>query len=410
MKRASFVAPLLLIGIGVIFLIRNLYPNVPLMEYVGRYWPWVLIAWGGLRVIEIVIWKTQDKPLPAHGVSGGEWLLAVFICLFGSGLHAAQNFSSGFASGFPGQIRIDGMDLLGEPFEYPLTEVQKESSRAPHIVLENFRGDARISGNDTAQVKVTGRRMVRTIDRTQADRMNHSIAVEITGDTDNLVIRPHHEPAMEARRVTYNLEITVPKGARVEIHGQGGDFNVEDLAGVVLISERGDIRLRNISGPSQVNLRRGDIHVEAARVAGQVEISSGDVDASNVTGPLKISGRSGDVKVTNVTGAIDVDMTRGDLELRPVQVTGPIRAHSRAGDISLALPPSAQFSMDASTARGDMNSDFSELRADKSGRRGTIQGSVGKGPTVELRTERGDVAVRKSPVESGKAPLEKIEQ
>ena len=411
MRRASFVAPLLLIGIGVIFLIRNIYPNVPFMEYAARFWPWVLIAWGGLRLVEIISWKAQERPLPARGISGGEWLLIAFICLFGSAVHAAHGFST---DGWPSQIRVDGMDLFGEPFEYPVT-VEKPSSPAPHVLLENFRGDVRVTGGEAPLVKISGRRIVRTMQREEADRVNTASEIEITGDANNLVVHPRAQSSFEARRVTYNLEVTVPKGARVEIHGQNGDLNAEALSGIVMTSDRGDVRVRNISGPSQITLRRGDVHLEAAAVAGQLEISSGDVDASDITGPVKIAARSGDIKVEKLKGALDVNVTRGDLSLRPGQLSGPIHAHSRSGDISLALPSTTQFTMDASTGNGDVSSDFAEIKPETTGRRGGIHGSVGKGPTVELRTDRGDLSLRKAtasstPAKTPDKPLEKTDQ
>ena len=44
MRRTSFVAPLLLIAIGALFMARNLYPDLPLLDFTARYWPAVLIA------------------------------------------------------------------------------------------------------------------------------------------------------------------------------------------------------------------------------------------------------------------------------------------------------------------------------------------------------------------------------
>ena len=53
MRRTSFVAPLLLIAIGGLFLARNIYPEMPLSIWVSRYWPLILIVWGLLRIVEI---------------------------------------------------------------------------------------------------------------------------------------------------------------------------------------------------------------------------------------------------------------------------------------------------------------------------------------------------------------------
>ena len=54
MRRRSFTGPLLLLLIGAFFLWRNLHPEAPLFDMAAQYWPFVLIAWGLLRLIEVV--------------------------------------------------------------------------------------------------------------------------------------------------------------------------------------------------------------------------------------------------------------------------------------------------------------------------------------------------------------------
>ena len=80
MRRGSVIGPLILIGIGALFLLRNLWPDIPLVELISRYWPFVLIVWGGIRLIEILLWSMMAKPLPRNGISGGEWMLVFLIC------------------------------------------------------------------------------------------------------------------------------------------------------------------------------------------------------------------------------------------------------------------------------------------------------------------------------------------
>ena len=71
MRRHSVVAPLVLIGIGALFLARNLMPELPLLDYLAKYWPFLLILWGALRLGEVLFWAASEKPLPIAGVSGG---------------------------------------------------------------------------------------------------------------------------------------------------------------------------------------------------------------------------------------------------------------------------------------------------------------------------------------------------
>ena len=81
MRRGSVIGPLILIVIGALFLMRNLWPDIPLADLISRYWPFVLIAWGGLRLLEIMFAAAMSKPIPRNGISGGEWML-VFLIFF----------------------------------------------------------------------------------------------------------------------------------------------------------------------------------------------------------------------------------------------------------------------------------------------------------------------------------------
>src|ERR1700686_3914821 len=93
MKRGSVIGPLILIGIGALFLMRNLWPDIPVADIVSRYWPFVLIAWGGLRLVEILMWTIMSKPIPRNGVSGGEWIIVFLICIIGGTMYPARNYS-----------------------------------------------------------------------------------------------------------------------------------------------------------------------------------------------------------------------------------------------------------------------------------------------------------------------------
>jgi len=150
MRRSSLVTPLLLIGVGALLLARTLHPELPLMDYVARYWPWALIGWGTLRAAEILYWAGASKPLPARGISGGDWLVIALVCLFGAGLHAARGITWSERIPF-GNVEIFG----GQSFDYPIQE-EKPSSLTPRVVIDNFRGDVQITGADAPMVKITG--------------------------------------------------------------------------------------------------------------------------------------------------------------------------------------------------------------------------------------------------------------
>ncbi len=81
--RRSFSGPLLLLGIGALFLWRNLHPEAPVFDILAQYWPFILIAWGVLRLIEGLIWHREGV---RGSFSGGEIVLIILICIAGSGI------------------------------------------------------------------------------------------------------------------------------------------------------------------------------------------------------------------------------------------------------------------------------------------------------------------------------------
>src|SRR5258707_15731016 len=93
MKRGSVIGPLILIGIGALFLLRNLWPEIPMADIFSRYWPFVLIAWGGLRLVEILPWGIMNKPIPRNGISGGVGELGLLIFLIGGTQYTRRHFS-----------------------------------------------------------------------------------------------------------------------------------------------------------------------------------------------------------------------------------------------------------------------------------------------------------------------------
>jgi DUF4097 and DUF4098 domain-containing protein YvlB len=473
MRRASVVAPLLLIGIGALFLARNLYPELQLIDYLAKYWPFLLIGWGILRLAEILFWSATDKPVPARGVSSGEWVLIFFLCLFGATLHTVRGFSTWWPrSG----ITMGGLDMFGESFEYQLAG-QKQVSKTPRVVIQSFRGNARVTGIDTDTVKVTGHKTIRSLEQSGADRANEDSRFEIEGDANQVEIRNNQDRVSGNLRVTSEMEILVPKGATIEAHGRLGDFDITDVGGSVEItSDNAGVRLQNIGGDAHVDLRRSDIvravNVKGAldvkggrasdleiqnidgpvtvtgsysgviqfrnlakqlryngalgtdlnieKLPGQVRMALGDFTAANLIGPIVLTTRSRDVTIADFTNSLEVSVERGNIELRPGKLPlARIDSHTRSGDIELALPPGAKFDLTATTARGDVTNDFgAPLKSENDNRGATLRGSVSGGPTVNVQTERGHVLVRKASVDEkplttgtdDSKPLKKVEQ
>ena len=108
--RRSFSGPLLLLGIGAFFLWRNLHPEAPVFDLLAQYWPFVLIAWGLLRLIEGLIWYREGV---RGSFSGGEIFLVILICMAGSGIWQAREHGVRFMH--------SGLDFWGQEYEFPVS-------------------------------------------------------------------------------------------------------------------------------------------------------------------------------------------------------------------------------------------------------------------------------------------------
>lgn len=453
MKRGSFVTPLLLILIGVVFLLKNIRPELQVFQILFDWWPYLLIAWGGLRLVEILFGYFRGAPLPVAGISGGEWTLIVMLTLAGYSFWGVQRLAR---IDF-GNWRIGGMDVFSETFDYPLDPMTQTAGDRPRIVIENLRGSLRVIGAETNEVRLTGRKSIRAMGRTEADTANEKTAVDFRAEGGVVTLRTAQEKAENAR-VRTSLEITAPRGASVEVRGRDVDVDAADLEGAIdVVSAKAGIRLQNIGGKVRADLRGSDFirgfdirggvelkgrgrDIELENVTGQVTIngsysgetvlrrlakplrfdspvanvrleglpgelrlSLNNLSLQNAAGPVEVRTRSKDVELAEIAGSIKVETDRGDVAVRQSSAPkAPIQVEVRSGNIDLALPAGAAFSLQAETVRGTVVNDFNPaLQEAETGRGATLQGVFGAGPEIRLKTARGELSIRKiAPIET----------
>jgi len=439
MRRRSFTGPLLLLLIGCLFLWRNLHPEAPVFDLVAQYWPFVLIAWGVIRLFEVVVWKERRGP----SFSGGEVVLVVFICIIGTGLWQGRQHGFRFTTG--------GLDVFGETYDYPVS-AQAPAAGMKRITFDNPRGNIKVIGADTTDVSVTGHKTIRSWNRNDADQTNGSTPVEIVPQADRLLIRSNQDHAPDNQRVSDDLEVTVPRGMTVEARTRSGDFEANDIQGdVELITDRADVRLARIGGSARLEVGRSEMiraidvqgkldvqgrgaDLELENIQGQVTISGSyggalefknlaqplqfegalntelhvqgvpgtismnrsEVAANGLTGPVRLVTRSRDIRLEGFTQSLELETERGDVQLQPALPVPAIEARSGFGRIELVLPEKAHFDLQATAERGEVINDFgAPISEKKEGRTSMLTGRVGDGPSIRITANRGSVSVRK---------------
>lgn len=450
MRRASLVGPLILVGVGVVFLLNNLWPEWSVMNAVSEWWPALLVLWGVLRIIEITSWKSQGRPLPQNGLSGGEWIFIVFVCIIGSAFFAANRYRDRW----PVRINSGGLDMLGESFDYPQSEQSLPGvGKTPRVLVENLRGNARVTGADAETVKVSGRMSVRSFKQSDADKVSKDCKLEVVRQGDLIVVRTNQDRAPSSTKVNTDLEITVPRGAVVETRGRYGDVELVDIGGNVSVdsdnagvrvtnpggsvkvntrnsdiirvvnakgnveitgrgqdvelegvagqatvngSYRGEMTFRNMAKPVRVEDQRGEIRCE--RIPGTITMSRGEINGNDVVGPVIIRGQSKDVELSNFTDSLEVAVDRGDIDIRPGRVpVSKMDVKTRGGNITLALPETAKFTIEGTADRGEIDNNYgAPLHQNGEEKRARLEGSVGAGgPMLRIHTDRGTIHVHK---------------
>jgi DUF4097 and DUF4098 domain-containing protein YvlB len=449
MKRGSITGPLVLILVGSIFLLRAIQPGFEIGQLLGHYWPYLLILWGVVALLEVTVRFVSRAPVPANGVSGGGWFLVVMVCIVGATAFEIQRPDTWWRQvGF-----TRGIEALGDDHQYSIDPQKKVVGAAPHIIIESFRGDAKVTGGEGDEVTLSGQKSIRAFEGRDADAADKQTAIDLIKDGDTVIVRCHQDRANARATVTSNLELTVPKGASVEAVGTRGDFDISNVAGDVSISSaNAGVRLQDVGGRVKVETSRSDVircenvkgdvdlrghgdDVELYKIAGQVTINGdyrgsvslrelaqpvrvensrtqlavqqipgevrldrGSFTAQNVIGPVTLSTHSTDVTFDGFSAGLDLTVDRGDVEIRPTgSPLGKIAVHSTSGNIELALPAAAKFALNASTERGEIENDFGDsLKESSQGRGAKLEGSVGSGPDVDLVTNHGTITIRKA--------------
>ena len=456
MRPRSLTGPLVLLIVGGLFLWRNLHPETPVFELMAQYWPFLLIGWGLLRLVEVAFWREGRQ----GGFTGGEVVLVVLICIAGSLVWAARENGIRFAS--------RGLNWWGSSYDYPV-EAKAPAGSAKRIVFENPRGSIKVTGADTNEVTVTGHKSVRAYARNDADRTNGNTPLEIVPQGDRMLIRSNQDHAPENQQISEDLEITAPHGVSVEASGRNGDYEISDVTGdLELTSDRGDVRLARVDGNVRLNIGHSDLiravdmkgrldvqgrgsDVELENIGGQVTINGaytgtldfknlakplqfegarntelsvqavpgrinmdlGEFNGNDLVGPVRLVGNSRDIRIEQFTQSLELENQRGDVELHPGRLPMPsIEARTGSGRIDLVLPKKATFQLDATAERGDAVNDFgSPIQRESDGHSATLKGKVGDGPTLHITSTRGSISVRKegtTPGQASEAPANKL--
>ncbi|HEX8149597.1 MAG TPA: DUF4097 family beta strand repeat-containing protein [Pyrinomonadaceae bacterium] len=150
------------------------------------------------------------------------------------------------------------------------------------------------------------------------------------------------------------VELTVPRGATVEVESRTGHVEVADVAEARVKVLSGDVEVRRVSHAVQVSCLSGDVSVSDSTGPVRVNTVSGDVEARNLRtsaagDDFEAKSTSGDVTIEgvghgNVTGAA---VSGQILYTGALARGGSYDFRTISGDVTMELPADSSFNLHA---------------------------------------------------------------
>ena len=450
-STATMFWGLILVGVGLIFLLKNIGYEIPIWMGVARYWPVLLIVWGIIKLVDYARWKRAGEPGPLFGA--GEVVLLIIVIMSGTALTAASNIGPDFNNFFE-NAGFDIFGITGTEFAYT-EHYEKDVPPGSSIEIINRYGSVDVKPSDTDRITVDVAKTVVAKDQKDADELSNLLMYSIVEEGSRYRIISNYnrdQNNVRGRRFKTSLTIRVPKRSTLNVNNRFGAIDISGLTGdQQLQNSFGEVLLKNITGAVDVRTRNDRVvveditgaavihnefsSVEARRIGGRLEVQHrngsvdledikgdtkvsnafGSFDAKNIQGSLTVDTRNGSVRATHVEGnatvenqfdsveledikgAVAVDNRNGNVELRYLQPPkNNIRVDTKFAEVKVVLPASSAFSLDARTRWATVSSDFEGLARVDDRERGSLTGQVGSGgPQIRIENQNGNIQIEK---------------
>jgi len=452
MRVPSIAWPIILVGLGVIFLLvmTGHIQADRFWDWFSHWWPLMLIGLGLIALAEWAIDLRLEQPRVRH--YGGFIWLAILVVIVGTSVNGWHNFWGPLRANFGDNNNDDFFNAFGQPeHDQDQSVVTSLIPANAEIEVQNPRGDISIAVSEDTTVSVKAHQVAYASNDGEAAKIFDSqkarvtvsgtaVLVKVDGNSSgrtNLVISVPRSASVNVNSghggVTIaglggNVDATVQHGdlETTAIHGHvhahlsdNGDFSAHDVTGDVTVEgSGGDLTLTDIHGNttvqgdySNVHLERADqpVHfhssrtdLELGRLPGDLSLTMESLHVTEVVGPVRVITHSKDIEMTQVYGDSHIEDKDGRVEL---DLAGSYSAEVKdnKGDIDITLPPGASVDVDGRTHNGDVVSDFPLTISGDEDKR--ITGNIGKGgPKLVISTDNADLHLRKGTEAPGPVP------
>jgi hypothetical protein len=447
-RGSGLFSGLVLLTVGILLLLHN-YHRLELADFFSRWWPLLIIFWGAVKLYE----RTAGRRFGGSGgaITGGEVFLVIGMLALLGVLVAVDITKNKVSEAFGSGI------ISGDKYDFDLDVEPKTIAAKAPVLIRTTQGDITVRASDDAELHVSGKKNVRTWSETEASRVAQPIGVEVSQSGNGYDVHPSGFNPSNGR-ISVDIDVQVPKRSPLSVKTELGDVTISDMASTLAIFDKqGDIDVHGVDGGVTLEMRKGDAKVvdtkgdvkvtgkggeigievddatgsltvdgdfygsvRAARVSkgvrlstaktaltvtsldGHLEAGSGSLELVDAHGSVDLRTRDVEVDVENPGGKVNIDNRNAQTTVRfssapkdDIQIT-----NSSAG-ISLTLPGSASFEIQADCRNCDIESEFSSLSNSKNESGDShLAGKVGsgKGPKITLKTSYGNIELHRSSV------------
>jgi Toastrack DUF4097/LiaI-LiaF-like transmembrane region len=440
-RSSGLFSGLVLLSVGVLLLLHN-YGHLRLQSFFAHWWPLLIIFWGAVKLYERTLGRRLGTGTGAF--TGGEVFL-VLAMLSLLGIVVAVEI---------GKEKLgDIIDVPGDRFSYDLDVAPATIPSNTRVLIRTGRGDVTVRASDDQQIHVSAKKNVKTWNETEADRIAKPMNVVITQNGDAYEVHPSGFDISDPR-FSVDVEVAVPAKSPLTVRVDKGDVEVSDMAaGVNVVDKLGDVEVRDTTGDVSIEMNKGDAKtsdttgdvkisghggevevntttgtvtvdgdfygpVRADKIAkgvrlvsprtdltvsslsGHLEAGSGNLDLIDAPGNITLRTRDTEINVENPGGKVNIDNRNASVSVRfssppkdDVQVT------NSSSSISLTLPGSSSFEIQADCRNCDIDSEFPALAAVKSpSGDASLLGKYGsgRGPKITLHTSYGNISLTRT--------------
>ncbi len=195
--------------------------------------------------------------------------------------------------------------------------------------------------------------------------------------------------------IKVRAEIKVPKTFNIESKTSGGNVNLSNVQGrLVLKTSGGDIVILNSSGELTAKTSGGNIGAKNHFGNANLKTSGGDIETFNFEGNIYANTSGGNLNLNISNGKVDAGTSGGDVVLNYSGENMGVQLTTSGGNIMVKLPKDFSANVYCKTSGGDVDIEFPAQSSSKikSGRfEGTFNGG---GLELECKTSGGDITVK----------------